>query len=634
MKLKTVCPGCGKRAGLDPSLVGKKVRCKGCGHAFLVQGDSSGPAPDRGASELDAPADTSWLDDGADGEPTPVVPRRTRSASTGDGSPTTGLIAIGAGCAGLVALVIGLAVLVNRGQPPAPARAQAPPPQARRGAAGGLFDRVVSAVTGSDPAHDVAGYPDLGPLPPPLLPPAPLRDLAAHERQSRAVIAGIDQMAGILASVRDVASLKAAGEQLQNLQSRALDELSRNPPPFQLTPAEEAELTRRTAPELRGAMARVRQESQRLTQLPWLGSAGVQLVSLIDQRAAPAEMAMRRAEEFRPPPGPAPYVEVYIRLRKADDTAFFQHKFESLLDGPKGVMATYQAREDDPRASLRVWPVEDAAEFARKIPHGKAEVKGRRIFVEAEPIPADELAAAMELKRQRQDALDAAVAKSRQREEDNDPKPPADADEITRALFALRSSNAGKRKEGVEQLARIAPRDDRRDEVHAALAALLGDPDGFLVNGVMKAMLAWRTDETAPALIKVLDRPDFGVRWEAEELLGKLGDPRAAAPLAARLKEDGIRVEPALRALGPAAEPALIGLLRDPDPHVRTQACRLLEEVGGEEALEAMMGLPADSNFAVQVAARDAMQAMRARVGPVRTPRKGAAAGARGSRPG
>lgn len=662
MKLHTICPGCGRRSSLDSSHVGKKLRCKGCEHIFVVSaaatesvldpdvargqgvatgGKTSGAGRARSRSQAEAfnepgaPVDTSWLADGADGEgavkPAPPVPRRTRSASNGDGPSLNLLIGLGAGGVVLVSLAIGL-IVHNGGRGAAP-RTRVKPSGEKRQAAPGLFDQVVGSFTGSSSDPVAADYPNPGPLPPPLLPPPPLRDLSEHERQARSAVAAIDRMAGILATVHDESSLKSVGEQLQSHAKQMSDDSRQNPPPFRPTPAEDAEVARRIADDMRKAIDRTRQESLRISRIPGLGIAGTQLLGLINRLSTPAELALKRAENFKASNGPAPYAEVYIQLHDDADTVVFQREFEELVEGEsdKGIQSTVQSH----RASFRVWPVYDLEAFSQKIPRGKATVKGRRIFVKADPIPAAELAAAKEALKQSQDARSAAFEAARTSpEEANDPQPPPDADDLTKALFALRSSRPGKRAEGVDHLARMTPSDERRDEVHKQLVALLTADDGFFVNKVMKAMVQWRTDETVPALIKVLDRSEFGVRWEAEEILGKLGDPRAAEPLAARLKEDGIKVEPALRALGSAAEPALIALLRNPDSHVRAVSCRLLKDVGGKEALETMMTLPADSDFGVQVTARDAMQTIRNRVGPISIPKKTGVTKGKSGKPG
>jgi HEAT repeat protein len=65
------------------------------------------------------------------------------------------------------------------------------------------------------------------------------------------------------------------------------------------------------------------------------------------------------------------------------------------------------------------------------------------------------------------------------------------------------------------------------------------------------------------------------VRWDVIKILGEFGDARAAGPIAERLKEDDIVAEPALRRLGPAAEPALVELLKSPDRNLRIKACQI-----------------------------------------------------------
>lgn len=619
MKIQVACPECLRSASLDSSRVGKQVRCKGCGHVFKVLEDESEADLDSGSS-----AEPSWLDDGADGdaaEPASMVARGVPRALAG-GGPSLGLmIGVGAGGALLLSLLVGFFVFGGR-------RAPAPEPEQNRQPEPGLFDRALTAVTGYDAAADPAQYPDLGPLPPPLLPPPAPRDLSAHERRSRALAASIDRMAGILATVHDAPSMKLAGDQYRSEGQRMAEEQQRNPPPFQLTFAEEDEVLRRTAVEIRGAVARLRQESQRIAGLPELGAAGAQLVGLADRLAVPLEAALKQAEGSKPSTGPPPHAEIFVQLQSADDADFFRIKLKGMLEAWPGYGMQGPALSQDgaPRASFRVWPVDAPNAFARQIPFGQATVKGRQIFLKAEAIPSDELAATRdalkqaEEERKRESEAREAEFKAKMagpRDDPNDPAPPDDADELTKALFATRSSNVGKRREGVAKIAKTEPDDARRDEVHKHLEALLADADGFFVQNIMKAMVQWRTDDTVPALIKVLDHSSFGARWEAEEILGELGDPRAAKPLVARLKEDGIKVEPALRALGPAAEPALIELLRDSDPTLRSRACDLLRDVGGKDALEAMMSLPADRDIGVQSAARRAMRAISARVGPV-----------------
>ena len=90
------------------------------------------------------------------------------------------------------------------------------------------------------------------------------------------------------------------------------------------------------------------------------------------------------------------------------------------------------------------------------------------------------------------------------------------------------------------------------------------------------------------------------------------------------------RPNPPCGRFGPAAEPALIALLRNPDPVLRREACDLLGDLGGKDALLAMMTLPADPDPLVQLKARSAMQSLRNRVGPVSLPKKSSKKSSRG----
>jgi HEAT repeat protein len=96
---------------------------------------------------------------------------------------------------------------------------------------------------------------------------------------------------------------------------------------------------------------------------------------------------------------------------------------------------------------------------------------------------------------------------------------------------------------------------------------------------------------------------------------GELGDARAAGPIAERLKEDDIAAEPALRRLGPAAEPALVELLKSPEAIIRIKACRLLRVVGGKDTLAFMKSAKADPDSGVRLEAQLTMKTIFARIG-------------------
>ena len=300
-------------------------------------------------------------------------------------------------------------------------------------------------------------------------------------------------------------------------------------------------------------------------------------------------------------------------------------KLRALLDHGGGYSA--QSMPGDV-FQYSVWPVRDPQAFADQITFGKVtELTGRRIVLVADPVSAEEIAAIKPREAPKPIARVPEAARVETKAEPEaerpvEPQPPAGADAITRALFGLKSSNNDKQKQAVQQLARMTPRNERRDEVQEGLRPLLDHHDTFLVHDVIKTMASWLTPETVPALIPKTTDHRFDVRWLALETLGKLRDPRAAEAIAARLKDDGIKSEPALRELGPAAEPAVIALLRSPDADVRRKACTVLKDIGGRETLTFMSKARPDPDTGVRMAAQEAMAAIAGRVGPLPKPAK------------
>lgn len=54
-KVKVVCPECGKEYNVSPSMLGKKVKCKGCGHSFVMEESSDGGSSSSPPSAAQAP---------------------------------------------------------------------------------------------------------------------------------------------------------------------------------------------------------------------------------------------------------------------------------------------------------------------------------------------------------------------------------------------------------------------------------------------------------------------------------------------------------------------------------------------------------------------------------------------------
>jgi hypothetical protein len=331
--------------------------------------------------------------------------------------------------------------------------------------------------------------------------------------------------------------------------------------------------------------------------------------SLTDKAYKPRMAFAAAAEPAGAAPVPVQNPEQWIKvtvsgLPSEDAAAVIATKITALLDpgGRPITGVTWTGRTAIYNAS----PVADPKAFAKRIGFGTiTKVDDREISVEAGPIDKEELALQAARRTERKTAFA--------------PTPeiniPADADPVTRSLLLLKSPGAFARKDAAARLITMPPDDDRREEVQAALKPMLGDPDGFVVNEVIKAMAAWKTSETVPTLIPLTADSRFSVRWQALETLGFLGDPRAAPAIAARLKDDGMKSGPALRAIGEAAEPAVLALLRSPDPQVRHKACEVLAQIGGAETLRTMRKMRPDPDFSVRVEAQNTMKSIAARVG-------------------
>src|SRR5207244_1590321 len=96
---------------------------------------------------------------------------------------------------------------------------------------------------------------------------------------------------------------------------------------------------------------------------------------------------------------------------------------------------------------------------------------------------------------------------------------------------------------------------------------------------------------------------------------GALKDERAAEPLAGCLGDFQLRGHAvvALKALGPAAEKAVLRLLEHPDVGIRVRACGILQEVGTRASVPALEKAAKDDHAGYAAAAAKALQAIAGR---------------------
>lgn len=120
---------------------------------------------------------------------------------------------------------------------------------------------------------------------------------------------------------------------------------------------------------------------------------------------------------------------------------------------------------------------------------------------------------------------------------------------------------------------------------YADLFRALKDPDIARADAAYDALLFDR-GEALPDLAEAYRtyRRDAALRFYAVQLMAFSGDPRAV--------------------------PHVIEALSDPDPMVRAEACRAVEDLGAEEAIPALKARSEDLDPAVREAAVDALEAL------------------------
>ncbi len=188
-------------------------------------------------------------------------------------------------------------------------------------------------------------------------------------------------------------------------------------------------------------------------------------------------------------------------------------------------------------------------------------------------------------------------------------------DPVARSLAEINGGERRGLKQAVERLARCAP-DKRVGDVVRALVPLLYEDDIFLVNEVMRALAVWKSPDSVPPLIAVLKSDHHFVRNEAIKALGKIQDPRAVEPILESIRQHGGEVEEALKDLGPAAEPALLKRIADPDRGTRERVLNVLAVVGGMDTLLMMQRMTPDPDRGIQEASKRAWRSIVTRVGP------------------
>jgi S1-C subfamily serine protease len=246
--------------------------------------------------------------------------------------------------------------------------------------------------------------------------------------------------------------------------------------------------------------------------------------------------------------------------------------------------AAVQSARQSNGVRFEIDPVEDPRDAADHVPLGKVDaIQGRTISISVEkldlPVPGD--------------------------------------DEIEKAIAELKSSDASVRKGAVDRLAKMyAPHPKLRADVAKLLEPLLIDKDFWTRQSACQAMSIWAGPENVKGLIAAIEQDDVMTRRAAMPVLTRFKEPAAAPAIAKLLLGLGERGEAskALKAIGPAAEKAVIPYLTHKDPWVAAEACHILKDVGTKESITPLEAvLENKPHFIVAPAAKAALEAIQAR---------------------
>ena len=169
------------------------------------------------------------------------------------------------------------------------------------------------------------------------------------------------------------------------------------------------------------------------------------------------------------------------------------------------------------------------------------------------------------------------------------------AQEITKLQVDLSSNDPGTRMMAAQRLS-TAQLTNATPGLVAQMTSLANDPDDSMRRAALTVLANVGSNEQVPLLIKALNDSDSSVRTAAAKGLGRIKDPRAIEPLVNfvasgqgdqpyfRPSRDSAAAE-ALARFGPAAEPAVLSLLKDKNIGTRIEACNILKQIGTKRSL-------------------------------------------------
>jgi beta-lactamase regulating signal transducer with metallopeptidase domain len=191
-----------------------------------------------------------------------------------------------------------------------------------------------------------------------------------------------------------------------------------------------------------------------------------------------------------------------------------------------------------------------------------------------------------EYKRKAEEQMAKHKAEAAARAEADKPRaiPPAEKKKLLKELHAADERRV---QEAAKRLSK-AIADDDTAQMSKALCAAYKNQDDWTQAEVMAALRVWAAPDAEQLVIEASRHSSFMVRRHAIPALGRFKTAAAAEAAVAQVAHNRHEVEAALKAIGPAAEPATIGLLRDSSIWVRAAAANVLAEIGSKKGLDAL----------------------------------------------
>ncbi len=202
--------------------------------------------------------------------------------------------------------------------------------------------------------------------------------------------------------------------------------------------------------------------------------------------------------------------------------------------------------------------------------------------------------------------------------------PDVSAAEQSRIMKGLKSEDRNEREIYARQLtyARIT---SPSEEMMSLVQQLVDDSDDVVRSAALLFLAKHGTQDHVALLLKAMPSADASLRTAIYQALGRLKDRRgiellteavAAGPID-QLQSNSRNTEAAdaLAKIGPAAESAVLALLKEKNFATRYQACGILKHIGTEKSLPALKDLSVGSNRELSEAAADAYRAIQAREG-------------------